>query len=182
MVRKKLPHGLWACALLAACLTAMITSCHTVKHAASTTKADSSAIAVKTASKQLAEQTSLDAYTTISLDSFELLLMPGSCQLPLDTCKLAASTTLHAINGQAKAWQPMALRAKHATLTKGVLSSKELSLITTQHDSVKVASSCQQTRQSSKDATAIAKPANLGWLIPVCLTIVLAAIIIYRKR
>lgn len=181
MVRKKLPHGLWTCALLAACLTAMITSCHTVKHAASTTKADSSAIAVKTASKQLAEQTSLDAYTSISLDSFELLLMPGSCQ-PLDTCKLAASTTLHAINSHVTTWQPMALRAKHATLTKGVLSSKELSLITAQHDSVKVASSCQQTRQSSKDATAIAKPANLGWLIPVCLTIVLAAIIIYRKR
>lgn len=155
MVRKKLPAGLWACALLAACLTAMITSCHTAKHAASTTKADSSAIAVITASKQLAEQTNLDAYTSISLDSFELLLMPGSCQLPLDTCKLAASTTLHAINGHATAWQPMALRAKHATLTKGVLSSKELSLITAQHDSVKVASSCQQTRQSSKDATAI---------------------------
>ncbi len=169
------------CALVAACFV-LSTSCHTTKQADITAKADSSAIAVSSTDMQQHSAASRSSFTSIALDSFEFLLLPPSLASNADSFYSAACTARSNNAQPAPAAGPLLLlRAKHATLSKGVLSSEQLSLITAQHDSLHVSHSSQSHRQESKISTAVAKPPNLTWLIAACTALALAALIVYCK-
>lgn len=169
------------CALVAACFV-LVTSCHTTKQADITAKADSSAIAVSSADMQHHAAASRSDYTSIALDSFEFLLLPPSLALNDDSfCSAACTARSNNAQPVPDAGPLLLLRAKHATLSKGVLSSEQLSLITAQHDSLQVSHSSQYRRQVSKISTAVAKPPNLTWLIASCTALALAALFIYCK-
>lgn len=157
-------------------LPMMFTSCHTNKSVSQEVNMQHYAQTVADSTTETAARTQWLSDLHLDLDSFELMIIPAP-EIPAldDSCTLLDLTSRRP-HPQANV---VVLRGKHAVIGRADYVERDLNGRTQQHTASSDSTAVMTQEHKDIDTTAVAKPPNMNWILPLAIVIAAAALLFY---